>query len=1038
MAPSVAINDWIELEGLVEAFEAALVRSGAADPRDFLPPFDDPRRESTLGELLRVDLEHRFRRGERRSLADYRRDYPEVSRNGRLFSDLAFEEYRLRCQGKDRPSPDEYRRDYGVDPEGWPPPPDEAAEASAIEADRSDAALPCRAWPDAGDEFSGFELVRELGRGSFGRVFLARQTGLANRNVALKLSARTLSESGRLAKLQHSHIVPIYSTHESSYLTAICMPYFGDLTLADEIRRKRGHRASHGETAQDGSSTVRDAHWLLDSENQSSSDGLGESPADPAAPLQALPHPERSPAPVDNEKNDPREHATRVFRHASRLADALAHAHERGIVHRDIKPANVLLADDGRPMLLDFNLAVEGPLSGVTAAVGGTLPYMAPEQLAALQGEAVTLDARGDLFSLGVVLFEWLTGQEPYPRVHGSSDSLPAKLLADRRAGPPSPRALCPWISPAEDALVRRCLAPLPENRYPSAAELREDLDLHLSNRPLRHAGEPSWVERARKWSRRHPRLTSGVGVVTFAILAIAILATALWARNEQTRNLQATEKLHEFENSSRAAMYELDSALTVVPKTRDQGVLSAERSLAALGELDGGRWHKSGWTRRLPAQDLSRLRSRVGQLLLTLSDGYLSQAFSSSREEDRVERKWRAQVAHDQAIDSFENDAPQSAIDRQQERLSADSLSPSSFPAPEGSLDTAWEHYLAGRELALAGKYADAKPLLQKATRLDPTLYWAWLVLGRCHDELGEDADAIECYHVCVSLWPESPYARFNRGTAYFRAGRIEEAILDFDSAIETKDDFSDAYVNRGLARLKSNDAAGAIRDFDQALRLAPEDPRVFFMRAKARESQGDTTGAEADRRAGLAATPIDARGWIARALARAPNESDAALADLERALDAESDSLLALYNKGTVLAGLNGRLEEAVTTFGQLLEKYPDFVKARIGRAVLLARLGRREQAHADARLALTRSADAETVYMAGCVFSLTSIQHGEDRLEAMRLIMAAVEANFGDDLLATDTDLDPLRRTPEFTRFVAARQELRSLRPGESLAR
>src|SRR5262249_8683608 len=93
----------------------------------------------------------------------------------------------------------------------------------------------------------------------------------------------------------------------------------------------------------------------------------------------------------------------------ARLADALAHAHDRGILHRDIKPANVLLTDDGQPMLLDFNLAADAARAG--PRVGGTPAYMAPEQLRQVCGEAAGVDARSDLFSLGVVLFEMLTGR---------------------------------------------------------------------------------------------------------------------------------------------------------------------------------------------------------------------------------------------------------------------------------------------------------------------------------------------------------------------------------------------------------------------------------------------------------------------------------------------------------------------------------------------------------------------------------------------------------------------------------------------------
>ncbi len=101
----------------------------------------------------------------------------------------------------------------------------------------------------------------------------------------------------------------------------------------------------------------------------------------------------------------------------ARLADGLGHAHERGILHRDLKPANILLADDGQPMLLDFNLSEDLKLRSRAPAafIGGTLPYMAPEQLQAFQHGTCGGDARSDIFSLGVILYELLTGEHPFP-----------------------------------------------------------------------------------------------------------------------------------------------------------------------------------------------------------------------------------------------------------------------------------------------------------------------------------------------------------------------------------------------------------------------------------------------------------------------------------------------------------------------------------------------------------------------------------------------------------------------------------------------
>src|SRR5262249_14416532 len=129
-----------------------------------------------------------------------------------------------------------------------------------------------------------------------------------------------------------------------------------------------------------------------------------------------------APAPVGWKQLERRSYVDAVLWLGACLADGLAHAHERGILHRDVKPANVLLTDDGTPMLLDFNLG-QDVKSGGEAFIGGTLPYAAPEQLRAFQTNAGGVDARADVYSLGVLLHELLTGRSAFPHRAGPLES---------------------------------------------------------------------------------------------------------------------------------------------------------------------------------------------------------------------------------------------------------------------------------------------------------------------------------------------------------------------------------------------------------------------------------------------------------------------------------------------------------------------------------------------------------------------------------------------------------------------------------------
>ncbi len=198
------------------------------------------------------------------------------------------------------------------------------------------------------------------------------------------------------------------------------------------------------------------------------------------------------------------------------IADALAFVHRAGVYHRDLKPTNVLLAPGGRPVLLDFNLSNDGRFAA--ARLGGTLPYMAPEQVQALLDGGLVppeLDGRADLFSLGVVLYELLTGHLPFGplpadlRVQGGGPI----LLDAQRVGCVPLRRSVPNLQPELARIVERCLAFRPEERPADAAEVRRALDDYLA--------------RARPAPRRLRRRTAAA--CAGALLAAGCVTLGLW-----------------------------------------------------------------------------------------------------------------------------------------------------------------------------------------------------------------------------------------------------------------------------------------------------------------------------------------------------------------------------------------------------------------------------------------------------------------------------------------------------------------------------
>ncbi|HWE39873.1 MAG TPA: serine/threonine-protein kinase, partial [Isosphaeraceae bacterium] len=500
------------------------------------------------------------------------------------------------------------------------------------------------AFPKVGTEFVGFRLVGELGRGTFGRVYLGRQGELAGRLVALKVSTEIVAESQKLAQLQHTHIVPIHSLHRDGPLQAVCMPYFGSTTLAD-VLRDLGQLGGLPASGKGIISTVE----MRRSRTRATldpSDSSGGSHRAAAGPADATPLPgdlrRESFAPEQNGLRHLEElsYVEAVLWMGACLADGLHHAHERGIIHRDLKPANVLLADDGRPMLLDFNLAEDLHDRGDDAErpVGGTLPYMSPEHLAAFIGLPAPVpgsagprgkprvDARSDVYSLGVILTELLIGKTPFARLPGSAEAVVPLMIADRLENVPPIRAYNPRVTPAVESILRKCLEADPARRYQSAEAFIEDVERHRADLPLRHAPNTSPAERMRKWVRRHPRLASPQTALAAAAVAALVVAGlcvqgVVSARHQEAQRLTliGKQKLRDLEEDTTLAEHFLASTAEDSPRLAD-GVAKGVAALEPLGVLDDADWLDRPEFAGLLPEEKGRLKSHVGYLAYLLT----------------------------------------------------------------------------------------------------------------------------------------------------------------------------------------------------------------------------------------------------------------------------------------------------------------------------------------------------------------------------------------------------------------------------------
>lgn len=1084
MIASASGREWPGIDEVVEAYEMAQARDGRANLEEFVPSSDHPDRLAILCELVRVEMEYGWRRGQPKQLDRYREQFPDLFHDPDMEQAICFEESRLRRQSVDESSLDfqlsvpelqarseprsangkrcaheesldtdrpisrtdteragrAYRAYRSANGDGaleleslfasWKIPQEQAELFGTLHrSDPSAADTLARAvtsLPKPGSRFLGFELQSELGRGAFGRVYLARQGDLADRPVALKVSADVGSETHALAQLQHTNIVPIYSVHRSGPLQAVCMPYLGSTTLADVLNDIRQHQ-----TLPDSGAGLLSSRKTVATDSSSPGSAVqssGASVADQATtPLTETGSPAVGRVTAQVERLRELGYVQAVLWLGAHVADGLAHAHERGILHRDLKPANILFSDDGEPLLLDFNLAADTKVRvhASAAMIGGTLPYMAPEHLTALGDASQVVDARSDLYSLGIILFELLTGRHPFPLHRGSVEEIVPRFIADKQGPPPLLRTWNPQITPATEAIVRQCLEREPSNRYQSARDLQDDLQRQLGDLPLRYAPEPSLRERLGKWARRHPRLTSTTtaAVAAFGLIAVTLVGATILVRKHATANslLSLNSKIQE--------AYSLIGSADSDPATVDRGVIVCDDVVRAYGEVNDRSWLARLAGTRLKARERDELRKHVGELLLLYARNVserteLTGDTKRSSEGLATAKRLNALSASFYPIEQapralWLHRATLARLEGREDEAKKQLEAAASHPV-NGRLDEVW---LAAEALGRGG-VRHALPSIHRMPELARQDFTYWLLLGNGYAGLGNFAEAEYCFGECISIRPELPWPYFNRGLAYLDLKKPAQAYDDFDKFLSLQPDVAVAYINRALALLDQGRYREAIADVSRALERPDVPTRAWFIRAKARALSGDRDGAARDRAEGLRREPTDDLSWVARGVARLPGDPKGALADFDSALALNPRSRPAFQNKASVLSEYLGQTDEAVRVLDVALQHHPRSVNALAGRGVLLARLGRRESAHEDARAALNLDQQASTLYQVSGIYALTSKQNQNDRREAIRLMAESLRKDpTWLKIVPTDRDLDPIRDQPEFREVLGA---------------
>jgi serine/threonine protein kinase/WD40 repeat protein len=396
---------------------------------------------------------------------------------------------------------------------------------------------------DVPQRLGDYRILREVARGGMGVVYEAVQESLG-RHVALKvLPARSLlaaqrerfdREARSAAQLHHSNIVPVFGVGEDHGVHYYAMQLIHGQGLDSVLREIK--RLRHKEVAPvpqpvgELALAVSAAQGLLTGEFPGQGTGCAEMPAaEPPATRNDL----AGSASTILTQPEARYHRS-VARMGMQVAEALAYAHQQGVLHRDIKPSNLLLDLQGTVWVTDFGLAKAEGADDLTQPgdIVGTIRFMAPERF---DGRSLP---QSDVYSLGLTLYELLTLQPAF------DDTNKGRLIDKVLHEPPlPPRKIDPHVPRDLETIVLKCLAKEPAERYATAEVLAEDLRRFLADRPIR-ARRSTWRERTWRWCRRNPSVAVMLASVALLLTVIAaggiVMSLSLRSALKDARNRQA------------------------------------------------------------------------------------------------------------------------------------------------------------------------------------------------------------------------------------------------------------------------------------------------------------------------------------------------------------------------------------------------------------------------------------------------------------------------------------------------------------------
>jgi serine/threonine protein kinase/tetratricopeptide (TPR) repeat protein len=743
------------------------------------------------------------------------------------------------------------------------------------------------------------------------------------------------------------------------------------------------------------------------------------------------------------------------------IADALAAVHASAIVHRDLKPGNVMLTEQGRVKVLDFGLAkvtpsdltaTQPPSSNITrpGQVVGTPAYMAPEQLA---GKG---DYRADIYSLGVILFELVTGRTPFQghdffTVARNMMSRPAPLLAD----------LAPTVPAELSELVARCLATEPSARPASAAAVKSELErirgtlgatplaapvlLYVPPNPepsrlvqvlagtlamgliiaIAAFGFSRWRSSATLPVDEHPivgilplaNVTGqasndylGVGISDALTTSLSKLSSVTVVSREITReSARATSDPAALARQLGVNLLVQGSLQRSGDRVRiDARLVRPDASVVWAGEAEGAIDDLFTLQRRLADRLVEALRIRASPVERQ------QLAVSPTQNMEALEAYWRG-VALLERTDAGSIDLAITSLERAIE------------------LDSNFAVAHAGLGSAFVRKYNttnDSRWMTQatqsatRALELDPSQTEVRLVLARVYRLTGRNGSAVEELRRVLADEPTSDEARRRLGQIFEGEGRHKEALEQFQGAVDQRPAYWLNHDSLGLFYFRLGQYQDAIRAFTRVTELRPDSAEAFQRLGTAYQAAGDKTRAREFLERAIAIAPDAASYSNLGTIYYGEGRLDEAAEAYREAIKLRPNRALYHRNLGDVYQK-QGRSPDAVVEYREAARLTEDALKVNPNDARTIAQLalyeakiGQRAEAEVlIARALAMNPADGELWFRRAAIFAL----RGNPK-SALDALAEAVAKGFARDLIREDDDLASLRSMPAFQSLVS----------------